>query len=351
MKTGVWSADETEQLRKLCAEGVTTKRACNILDRSPVSIKQKAMQLGLHIQREGEWSDGDILWLRQLAEKGQTKEQIAKKMGRTEHSIQCKAHRLGIILMANAGPTGMQNRLWSAEDRMMLAELWHDNTVGMTAISKRLKRGKKAIQSQASAMKLGPRGLGVAYLTPVDIAEEMGVNKGTVYYWMQRGLKYMKRRMGVYVNMIKEKDLLDFLENNQTDFDASKVSRYLFTSEPKWFKEKREHDRLYRPSRQREFWTDDEDRKLCEMNAAGLTVVMMAQKLGRSVDSVLNRRFVLFLESPRKWSKEEIALFQSTDNIDELCILLPGRTRAAIESRKSWERSKAAKSVQEKECS
>lgn len=142
------------------------------------------------------------------------------------------------------------NSKWSESEIHCFINDWKDDILTMNMLMTKYSRSKKALLSQAFRLGLKPRVFYTKYLTVSDICDEMSVSKSTVYRWIKTGLKTRRCASESQKYLIHADDLLAYLEENQSKFDASKISKYLFITEPDWLIDKRKHDAMmYKPDR------------------------------------------------------------------------------------------------------
>jgi hypothetical protein len=229
-----------------------------------------------------------------------------------------------------------KGRLWSVEERQEFIDDWCNSDLSIVTLSHKYNRTEHALYMQAYTMNLPNRQDNRDYLTVNDIACEMNVSDTTVRNWYNKGLKVKKTKIGRFKQIIYVEDLLKFLKKHQDIWDASIVSEYLFSDEPKWFKEKREKDKEKHKYIKEGYWTDDETRRLESMLKMGKTYESISKTLSRSADSCRTRAKYIGIAPKTKikhWTEEEITYLK--ENADKftnkvLAEHLQGRTPNAI---------------------
>lgn len=181
------------------------------------------------------WSDEEIKNLIKLSESNKTIEEMSIILNRPYESVKQKLRKIKI----KAKP--LRNNIWSKDEELLLEDLWSRN-LSTKNIAKRLNRSEGAVKQKAERMFLGERGYGDLRFTIPEIINSMGVKRDTVYSWLHRGLIATKTRYGKY--LVSQKDLLNFLYDNQDKFDASKIEKGFIIPEPDWLTAKRKSDIL-----------------------------------------------------------------------------------------------------------
>lgn len=282
--------------------------------------------------RKNIWTKNDLELLKKYALDGKTIEEIEELLGRTENAIRKQLSILDIRLKSS--------NKWTREETKRFAEDWVNEKVSKTALVKRYNRSWKQLSNKACAMGLGGRVEASIYLTVPMIAKEMSLNINRVYYWIDNGLKVHKNKAtNRNKYLIDVNDLLVFLEEHKSFFDASKVSNYLFAEELEWFKEKRKEDFKKRNVVKQVDWTNEEDKELVNLFKLGFSDERLSKILNRTVSAIEHRRGILGLIRERKvktgehYTEEEILILKnnsSSKSIYELQELLPNRTISSI---------------------
>lgn len=259
---------------------------------SPYSMKNKfgctwyavckvAEKYGLPIPTSNEWTPEEIETLKKLSNELHYSE-IAKIMNKTENAIYLKARRLGITLIQD-------RRKWTKEEEILLSDLWGTNSI--ETIAKTMKRTVFSLKVKAIRMGLGPMVRNnYALITVSDICDLLNVTRDRITTtWVNLGLNLKKKKltnnMSYYV--ITWEDLMNFLENNQNEWDSRCVERNMLGTEPEWLKEKRIRDTKENPLWYRK-WTKEEIKKAKELFKSGKNYEEIALTINRSEWAVAN---------------------------------------------------------------
>lgn len=277
------------------------------------------------------WSKEDVSALFDLAEQGYCKEEIAEKLNRTVESVTLKAKKVHCIIYKKKDGSYVP-RKWTEQDDMMLEELWNDYKVNKSKMEKLLKRSWKAISCRAVDLGLGNRDSNLEYLTIYDICNQMKVSFDIVVRWTKNGLKYKKNKAGRTKYLIDPKDLLAYLEQHKSSFDASKLDKYLFIPEPDWLKEKRLEDALIHLDRAQYEYTNEEDKIIQSMFMKNKSDEYIANYLHRTTSAIKTRRMTLGLvkSSYNPYEIEILKKYSDYKTIYELAQMLPIRTANGI---------------------
>lgn len=197
------------------------------------AVCKVAEKHGLEIPTSNEWTNEDIETLKLLSDKYHYSE-IAKIMNKSENAIYLKARRLGITLIQD-------RRKWTEDEETLLSDLW--GTKSIEAIAKTMKRTVFSLKVKAVRMGLGPMiRNNYDLITVSDMCDLLSVTRDRITTtWINLGLNLKKKKltnnMSYYV--ITWNDLMEFLENNQNEWDSRCVEKNMFGIEPEWLKEKR----------------------------------------------------------------------------------------------------------------
>ena len=84
-----WTADETEELRQMAADGLSRAEMSAQLGRSPNAVKMKLQSLGLYVPKPAArpWTPADETELVRLYREGVPFATLAAAFGRTENAI------------------------------------------------------------------------------------------------------------------------------------------------------------------------------------------------------------------------------------------------------------------------
>lgn len=272
------------------------------------------------------YSREDIEMLRQMCAEKRTIAYMAEKLNRSEGSIRQKCKKLHLEL-------DLERLYWSDEEIQQFKNDWEDSSISDAMLRKRYKnRSITAIKSQARRLNLGPREYDSSYLLVSDIVEEMKVSKDRVRGWIKKGLKYHKSRIKPYKYLIDEKELLAFLEQHPDVYDASIVSKYLFSNEPKWFKEKRITDKRDYNNTMGTKYTDEDFKIITKMFKQGCSNEEIAKAINRTPVSIEKMLWSMGL-SRKSYNPYEIEIIKKhidTHTIQEIADMLPLRTKKGI---------------------
>lgn len=275
------------------------------------------------------WTKEDDELLKSMNARGLSLKTMAKRLERTENAVRLRAKHTGIRL-------NIKGRRWTEEELKQFEDDWLDETINNDALVRKHNRTWHALQEKAVAMKLGPRVFDSRYLTVQDVCEEMGVSNDRVYRWVACGLPTHKSGSRRRKYLIDSDELLKFLEQHQSWFQASTISKYIFGEEPEWLVEKRKKDRLHNRSRYQQEWTNEEDRKLQTLYKRGASLLELADEFHRSESAVRTHLYVIGCEIKRKdvYTEREIETLRKLSDyytLTELAAMLPGRTAKGIE--------------------
>lgn len=279
---------------------------------SPHSMKNKfgctwyavckvAESHGLEIPKSNAWTEEEIKALKELADKYHYTE-IAKIMGKTENAIYLKARKLGITLIQD-------RRKWTVEEETLLSDLWGVKSIEY--IAKKMKRTVFSIKVKAVRMELGPMiRNNYDVITISDMVDLLNVTRDRIIdSWVKLGLKLKKakltNKMSYYT--ISWKDLMDFLENNQNEWDSRNVEKNMLGIEPDWLQKKRKRDTIENPLWYRK-WTEDEIKKAESLFKNGKTYQEISSIIDRSEWAVANllRNLGYSYMLPQYWKGKEI---------------------------------------------
>lgn len=305
---------------------------------SPHSMKKKfncswyavckvAEKQGLEIPTSNEWTAEEIETLKLLSDKYHYSE-IAKIMNKTENSIYLKARRLGITLIQD-------RRKWTKEEEILLSDLW--GTKSIETIAKNLKRTVFSLKVKAVRMGLGPMiRNNYDLITVSDMSDLLNVTRDRITTtWVNLGLNLKKKKltnnMSYYV--VTWNDLMEFLENNQNEWDSRVLEKNMLGTEPEWLKEKRLRDVIENPLWYRK-WTEDEIKQAENLFKVGNDYSQIAATINRSEWAVANllRNMGYSYRLPQFWKGKEIKyLRENYENMtySEIAEAL-GRTTKAI---------------------
>ena len=101
-----WTADETDELRQMAADGVTRADMAAQLGRSPNAIKMKLQSLGLYVPKPAAkpWTPEDEHLLVKLYREGISFAELASLFGRTEGAILRRLILLRAAVLPDTAP-------------------------------------------------------------------------------------------------------------------------------------------------------------------------------------------------------------------------------------------------------
>ena len=248
------------------------------------------------------WTEEDVFSLEYLCNEGRSLCEIAEYLGRTESACENKMKKCGLQILR-------EGRRWTKEDEEELQKDWIEGELTQKQYEEKYKRSWKAVLEKARKMELGPISQDINMLTVQMIAYEMNVSDDTVYGWLNAGLKkHRAKNSKKQKYLIKESELLKFLKEYEPYYDASKVSRVLFTKEPDWFKKKRADDARNFAKKYQTEWTNEDDKKLVQLYERNKSVSYIAESLQRTEGAVVTRLNIFGLERKRAdvYSEEEL---------------------------------------------
>ena len=234
---------------------------------------------GLEIPTSNEWTNEEIETLKLLSDKYHYSE-IANIMNKTENAIYMKARRLGITLIQD-------RRTWTEEEETLLSDLWETKSIETVATT--MKRTVFSLKVKAVRMGLGPMiRNNYDLITVSDMCDLLGVTRDRITTtWINLDLNLKKKKltnnMSYYV--ITWNDLMNFLENNQNEWDSRCVEKNMFGTEPEWLKEKRIRNIEENPLWYRK-WTKDEIKQAENLFKGGKSYSEIAEELGRTMKSI-----------------------------------------------------------------
>lgn len=291
-----------------------------------------AKEHGLELPKSNEWTKEEIEFLKELSKTHNYKD-IAKIMNKTETAIYLKAKKLGITIIQD-------RRGWTKEEEEQLKDLWGSKSIEY--IAKTMKRSIFSIKVKAVRMNLGSM-ISNNYdsITVSDISELFGVTRDRVTItWASLGLKLNDKKVtknrSYYV--VKWEDLMEFLENNQNEWDSRNLDINILGPEPSWLKEKRKRDLCENPLWYRR-WTNEEVKEVENLFNMGKDYKEIASILNRSENSVADilRKLGYSYRLPQYWKGREIKyLRENYQNMTykEIAEVL-GRTPKAVATKAS----------------
>jgi hypothetical protein len=183
----------------------------------------------------------------------------------------------------------MGGRIWSKKEIEYLQENW--GSMGYKNIAKNLKRTPTAVFVKSKRLGLSGMTIVSDYITARQIGRIMNICSKTVTTtWKDKGLKIAKKNMTLNRKMwyVKFDDFMEWLENNQDIWDASRVKEFDLGTEPDWLRKKRREDK--NKHYKSDHWTPEEDRQLLYMfYTKQMTHKAIGQVLNRSEKGVSHR--------------------------------------------------------------
>ena len=307
---------------------------------SPYSMRKKigcswyavckvAEQHGLQIPTSNVWTSEEVATLKKLSDQCHYSE-IAKVLNKTENAVYLKARKLGITLIQD-------RRMWTKKEEVLLSELWGVKPIEVIATN--LKRTVFSLKVKAVRMGLGPMiSNNTELITVSDLCDVFQISRDRINTWVSYGLnlkpKKLTQKMSYYVVTLD--DLMEFLENNQNEWDSRCVEEHILGLEPDWLKEKRVRDRLENPLWYRR-WTSEEINYVENLFKLGYDYVEIAAANNRSVGAVANllRSKGYSYQLPQFWKGSELKyLRENYENMTyaEMADFL-GRTAKAVGSK------------------
>ena len=178
-----------------------------------------------------------------------------------------------------------RGKKWSGKDMNYLDENWGRSPLAYLSI--RLKRTEKAVVLKAKRMRLGASTRADEYLTARQVAKILNIDSHTVLRWIEKHNLKADRKILVYKRcffLIRHRNLLNWLENNQDRFDSRKIDFLNFGYEPGLLKLKREKDRKL-PKKRFKKWTASEVQSIV-FYSKHMKYKDIAKLMGRSHNSI-----------------------------------------------------------------
>lgn len=171
----------------------------------------------------------------------------------------------------------MSGRRWTQAELDTLENMIGTFTVA--TIARKLGRSFDSVNIKLNRMGLSGFEKSTDLLTMHQVCLMLGVESRTVKKkWKDHGLKMFRK--GNYI-VIRQKDLINFLKNNQEIWNATRVQDDSLIMGYPWYKEKRKTD-----EKSQYFWTTTELSKLKLLRHQGFSIREIAQKMGRSESSI-----------------------------------------------------------------
>ena len=256
---------------------------------------------------------------------------IAKIMNKTENAIYIKARRLGITLIQD-------RRSWTKEEEILLSDLW--GTKPIETIAKTLKRTVFSLKVKAVEMGLGPMiKNNYDLITVSEMSDLLNVKRDRITNtWVNLGLNLKKKKLtnNMTYYVITWKDLMEFLENNQNEWDSRCIEKNMLGTEPEWLKAKRIRDMEENPLWYRK-WTEEEIKLTETLFKSGKNYLEIAKVINRSEWAVANllRNMGYSYMLPQYWKGKELKYLKENYqnmNYSDIAEVL-GRTPKAISAK------------------
>lgn len=275
------------------------------------------------------WTEDEKELLAKLCAENKTLAKIAKEIpGKTESQIRTKCKNMQLEF-------NKKRKKWSDEELTQFKDDWKNCSISNSRLRSKYKnRTLTALRACARRLGLPERPYDDSYLKIGDIVNEMHVSKDRVRLWIRKGLKYRKSHIKPVKYLIDQDDLLEFLKNHPTYYNASKISKYIFSNEPPWLIQKRRDDaaNVRTKSRKAKYYDNEECRKLIELFKRGLSNKEIGDKLDRTEYGIERMLGILGL-SRKKYNQYEIDIIMANHDkktIDEIVAMLPLRTRSGV---------------------
>ena len=168
----------------------------------------------------------------------------------------------------------MRGPKWSREEELYL-EKYH-GVINQKKIAAYLGKSEGAVREKSRRMGLGNLQETTDRICCSNVAEIIGIHRSVIKKtWIPKGLK--TKKINRYV-MIKESDLLKFMQQHPELWDAKKCDYYFFC-QYEWFLKKLEADK--QESCKSKFWTEMEIATLLSMRPE--SVKLISSKIRKSL--------------------------------------------------------------------
>lgn len=172
-------------------------------------------------------------------------------------------------------------RRWTLEEEERLRVLCERYT--KSDVARLMKRSKSSVNNKRRELGIEPLMETTDRWTFTQITEAVGLSKGSVSKtWVKNGLKYQKRG---YFSLVKEEDLLKFMQEHTELWDATKCDYYLFY-QYSWFMKKLEQDKKQPLEQKRYYWTDYQKQQFQLLSKRGFTHQQIASAIGKTKRAV-----------------------------------------------------------------
>ena len=232
-----WTPEDDEKLINL-SKNKSLSDIVIELNRSTVSIKNRAKELNLNVTNLRRWTKDEIELLKKYVSEDKSIEEIAKLLNREQTAVILRIQREKIDHSFG------NKKFWTKEEEDLLCDLWGKKSINQ--IATKLKRSASSINNKAYQLGLGNI---VDYffdgilLTDLSRIFNISIHDISIL-WVSLGLKVKERNItnNKSYNYVKIDDLMTFLENNQNLFDSRLLEENIFGLEPDWLVEKRKRD-------------------------------------------------------------------------------------------------------------
>jgi len=290
-------------------------------------IRKIAVDHDLPLPSSNKWTDEEVEMLKELSDTYHYSE-IAKMMNRSENAILLKSKKLGITLIQD-------HRKWTEEEEVLLSDSW--GTKPIEEIAKVMKRTVCSLKVKAVKMGLGTMiDHNYDLITVTDMCNLLQVPRDRITStWIELGLKLKKKKLSNQMSyyVITWNDLMEFLENNQNEWDSRLVEKNMLGIEPLWLKEKRIRDKEENPLWRRK-WTEEEiaqAEKLFKMEKSYQEIGAILNRSPKAIGDLLRSMGYSYL-LPQFWKGKELKyLREHYENMtyEEIADVL-GRTTKAV---------------------
>ncbi len=172
-------------------------------------------------------------------------------------------------------------RRWTLEEEERLRVLCERYT--KSDVARLMKRSRASVNNKRRELGIEPLMETTDRWTFTQITEAVGLSKGSVSKtWVKNGLKYQKRG---YFSLVKEEDLLKFMQEHTELWNATKCDYYLFYQYP-WFMKKLEQDKKQPLEQKRYYWTDYQKQQFKLLSKRGFTHQQIASAIGKTKRAV-----------------------------------------------------------------
>lgn len=238
-----------------------------------------AKEFELDMPESNKWTEEQINLLIKMSDKMHY-EKIADNLGKTNNAVCLKAKKLNITLIKD-------RRKWTEKEIYFLKERWGNNSINY--IAAKVKHSVNAVKIKAYRLGLGPAMDNTDLLLVSDIVEMLGVTRDRICdTWVNLGLKLRKHKISNKKSYycIKMEDLIEFLKDNQEEWDSRNLELYVLGNEPEWLSQKRKRDIKENPIWYR-FWSDEEKNKAIMLLKIGKSYKEIAEQLNRTEKAVM----------------------------------------------------------------